>query len=536
MFVTRLLQSGLILNEKLESKYKHDIHCNDIELLAYYTALANIETTYHEIKHKRVPFNNILFTDTFSQNPLYFKDGVNWKKQQKIGETFGGSHKLLGQQKNTQLNVIIGNPPYSGGQETASEDNPNMHHVELETRIKNTYIELAPKGNIKGLYNSYIKALRWASDRIGKSGIIGFIIPSAWTSGHSEAGIRAHMKKDKFTDVWCFDLLGQKGQKGHGRNIFEYKGTGDGGSTQGISIAILVKNPAKQNCTIHYTKLQEIYYSGSDKRNRVKELKSIFGIKDWKSIIPNKYHDWLDQRGCEDEEFNTYMRIGNNNNKQNKTNKPLFDIYSGGLITSRDAWVYNASKNDLKNNIKHMIDHCNMQDPDNFDKDPKKIAWTKPLSKKIKKIGKPIQFSNYFIRVASYRPFIKQYLYFDPTFVTDTSLVQSLFPLNNIENPTIIVPDKNQGDFSTFLINNTPDVNTVSPSRCFPIRVKPDLSKMSDGGGGVEMANRTPPSYHNPTIIVSNKNKGEFSAFMTNATPDFQTVSNGKCFPMRAVK
>ena len=537
MFVTRLLQSGLISNKKLESKYKHDIHCNDIELLAYYTALANIETTYQGIKNKHVSFNNILYTDTFSQNPLYFKDKKHWTKQRKLGEIFGGAHKLLDKQKDTELDVIIGNPPYSGGQENANDDNQNTKHMDLEKLIKGSYVEHAPKGNTKGLYNSYIKAFRWASDRIGKSGIIGLVTPSSFINGYSEAGLRVCFEEE-FTDIWCFDLLGQKGQKGHGRNIFEYKGIGEGGTTQGIVVTILVKNPDKiktGKCTIHYTKLQETDYSGSDKRNRVKDVMSIANITDWKTIIPNKYHDWINQRDDDDEKFKTYMQIGNKN--KIKTDNSLFSMYSGGIVTSRDAWVYNASKDDLKNNIKTTIDYCNTQDPDNFTINPEKVAWTKPLSKEIKKIGKPIQFSDSFIRIASYRPFIKHYLYFDPTFITDKSLIQSLFPTNNnMKSLTIMVPDKNQGDFSAILINNMPDINTVSPSRCFPLHVKTNtMSKVGVGGGG-RHKQKTQSPHHNPTIIVSNKNKGEFSVFMTAVTPDLQLVSNGQCFPMKVMK
>ena len=134
------------------------------------------------------------------------------------------------------------------------------------------------------------------------------------------AGIRACLV-DEFTDIWCFDLLGEKGVPGHGRNIFEYKGTNVGGTTRGVAITILVKKPDKQGGTVQYAKLREVDYSGENKRTRVKELGSIAGISDWQIITPDKYHNWLDQPGKAGDEFKQHLPIGSDRGKKHKDDK-----------------------------------------------------------------------------------------------------------------------------------------------------------------------------------------------------------------------
>ena len=161
-------------------------------------------------------FNGISLTDTFNTGSI----------DEHVGDMMASPKRRIKRQRSANITVVIGNPPYSGGQKSGNEDNKNISHPELEARVKNTYIKRAPKGNQRGLYNSYIKAIRWASDRIGDSGVIGFVSPSSWINGISEAGVRACLQEE-FTDIWCFDLRGDvKGAFNmKSRNIFEYQGT-----------------------------------------------------------------------------------------------------------------------------------------------------------------------------------------------------------------------------------------------------------------------------------------------------------------------
>ncbi len=240
-FLTRLMSPDLelILDADIERKYKHELFASEIVLLAYYIAAVNCESVYGSRTGSFKQFEGLSLCDTFNPGQL----------EEHTGDIMAEPKKRIRKQRESEINVVICNPPYSGGQSTANEDNKNVSHPILERHIKNTYIRMAPKGNKRGLYNSYVKALRWASDRIGDSGVIGFITPSGFITGNSEAGIRACLEME-FTDIYCFDLRGDvKGKQDWRREGGKIFGSG---STVGTAITILVKNPAKHHSTIHY--------------------------------------------------------------------------------------------------------------------------------------------------------------------------------------------------------------------------------------------------------------------------------------------
>ncbi len=477
IFIAQLIERGMI--DALRDKYQNDIYANEVMLPAFYVAMSNIEASYQKMTGEYTPFQGISYMDTFAQHPSYRLDSEFRQKQTRItDDNLEEAMERVKRQNMDYVNVIVGNPPYSGGQETASEDNKNDSHPALETRIKNTYTSKARNVGFKGAIlnpnNSYIKAIRWASDRIGESGVIGIITPSGFITGNSEAGIRACLEME-FTDVYCFDLLGEKGRTGHGRNIFEYKGESTGGTTVGTAITILVKNQDKQGCTIRYSKLQESDYSGEDKRKRVKELGSIAGME-WEIITPDRFHDWLEQRGDTSERWDSITPMGSKEGKRGKTNDVMFGMYSRGVITSRDDWVYNASPQDLEENMRRTIEYCSKQDLDHFDTNEKDVAWTPIMEKKIRDNGNP-EFNRSNIRISLYRPFIKQYLYLDSTFVEHEYHIPSFYPHPDSKNNSIMVPDKIKGEFSTIITDITPDLHIHEASQCFPMRAKKQKDK-----------------------------------------------------------
>lgn len=524
-FITRLMSPdlGLILNKDIDRKYQNELFANEIILLAYYIAAVNCESLYGHRTGCFEAFNGISLTDTFNNTNL----------DEHTGDMMTVPKRRIKKQRESKITVVIGNPPYSGGQKSADKDNQNTRHPELEARVNETYIKMAQKGNTKILYNPYIKALRWASDRIGKSGVIGFVTPSGWISGNTEVGIRACIKEE-FTDIWCFNLRGDVKNKDNwrkeGAKIF------GSGPTEPIGITILIKNPHKQGCTIHYKAVDDYLDTVDKKFEIVKNAQSIVGIIDWQTIVPNKYHDWINQRGNDDEKFKTYTPIGSKDAKRGKTDEILFGVYSNGLKTHRDAWVYNASKQELEDNIKTMINYCNTQSPDKFIMNPKKVAWTPGLSTEMKKIRKPIQFLKSNIRTAMFRPFIKHYLYFDLTFIDSKYQIPRFFPSNNIKNPTITVPDKIKGTFSTLMTDTTTDLHIHEAAQCFPLHVKKNADQMNIGGGGNAEQAQDHSIYRNLTIIVPDKIKGEFSVFITDMTPDLEVIHHGQCFPMKVME
>ena len=475
IFLARLMESGH-LGRRLDEA---DLSFGENKLLAYYTACANLETAQEELSGNRTPFDGGSYVDTFTIPPDWRSlkmDGRAHEQAEITDPLFQRMRDVRDRQRDAHVHVIMGNPPYSGGQKTANDDNQNTAHPELEAKITKTYVDRIPDAiyQKRAVKNEYVKALRWASERIGESGIIGFIMPSAWITGNAEAGIRACLYEE-FTDVYCFDLLGQKGISGHGRNVFEYRGTSEGGTTVATSIVILVKNPAKEKHEIHYASLSKNEYEGEQKRGKVKELKDISRVE-WRTITPDSYHDWLNQRGKMSPEWNGMMTMGSKDGKRGKSDSVLFKHYLPGLGTGRDAWVYNSSAIELTKNMKRHIDYCNSQDPNNFNKNPKYAAWNPYLANELRKLNAEckqpkLNISN--IRMSLYRPFFKQRLYYDKTFV-QVHHVANHFP-NNVKNMAILVPDKTKGDFSSIITDTAPERQVITNEQCFPFKTRKQM-------------------------------------------------------------
>ena len=463
-FITRILQSGLITTNMYE-KYKNDLYANEIILLAYYVSTINIETTYANLRHgkKYVRFNGMRYTDTFSQDPRFRYDSNHRRDQIKIHEgVLKEEKKRVLQQKGSHVHVIVGNPPYSAGQKDFNEQNRNTPYPKIDARIKDKYVTGMNVKNINKLYNSYIRALCWASDRIGDSGIIALVIPSVFLRSDTTAGIRASLHKE-FNEIWCFDLRGNGNITGDGRSVFEYPGQSSGGTKTPVVIAILVKNPKKNNHVIWYSSLEDKYKSGPDKRNRIKELKSISGVKKWQEVIPDKYHDWLTTRN---DVFYQYVPIGSEIAKSSGNENAIFRLFYQGVGTSRDPWTYNSSKSDLIDNMTKHITYCNAQDLDNPIIDPTQAKWTDDLSHRLKNTTP--KFNKNQIRIALYRPFFKQYLYYDKIFNHRIKIVTKAFPNNDSENLVIILTNRFIDEFSTIVTNMIPDLNILTSDQCFP--------------------------------------------------------------------
>ena len=522
IFISRLLESGMISGEQMYAKYKNDIYASEIMLPAYYVAMANISSSYQKMKNggrgRPAQFEDVSLMDTFDQHPQYRLDAKFRQKQIRLSDSdFEEAHARKRKQGMDSIDVIMTNPPYSGGQKTANEDNKNVSHPELEKRIEETYIKSAPKGNVRGLYNSYVKAFRWTSDRIGNSGIIGIITPSAYITGISEGGIRARLKEE-FTDVYCFDL------RGNVKNVEKWKEEGGkifgSGSTVGTAILILIKNPNKIECNVHYKDIGN-YLTREEKLKIIERFSSIENI-DWQNITPDTYNDWIEQRGLKSKSWKKLLPIGSKEGKAGKDNRVVFRNYSRGLVTGRDQWAYNSSIKNLESNIKTSINHCNIQNLSNFEKNPKKVAWSTELSTALKKLSKPQKFDKSKIRIALFRPFTKRFLYFDPVFVSARYRIPQFFPTGDDKNPSILIPDKG-GAVSTIITDSTPDLNNIAPNQCFPLQVK----------ANDDTHTHTHTQQINLCILVPDKIKGEFSVFITDMTPDLHVLETGQAFPLK---
>lgn len=483
-FITRLLQSGVIKPEDLDRKYQNEIHANELVLLAYYIASVNIENVYHELtpdpndgigKEVYLPFNGICLTDTFQLGET--KEG-----EIKFSEMFPKNSERVEKQIKTPIKVIIGNPPYSVGQKSANDNAQNQSYPILDKKIANTYAKLTDATNKNSLYDSYIKAFRWSSDRIDENegGIVAFVTNGAWLDGNSTDGFRKSLEKE-FDSIYVFNLRGNARTSGELRQK-EGGGVFGLGSRTPISITLLVKNPQskKEKASIFYKDIGD-YLSREDKLKIVKETKTFLNPSlELTQLKPNEHGDWINQRN---DAFDNFIELGDK--KGDNIEKSFFvPFYSNGLKTQRDSWCYNSNNSLLLNNVRNTIDFYNTEATDlksklevnksldskqilNFD--DKKISWTRALIWDAEK-GKQIQFKKESIRIASYRPFFKQFLYFDRSLNEMVYQIPKLFPKKEFENLVICVPGAGDSkEFSLLIAKNIPDLGFNGACQCFPL-------------------------------------------------------------------
>ncbi len=409
-FITRLLQSNLIKPEDMEYKYRYDIHANEIVLLAYYIAAINIEATYHGLmKGNYIPFKHIGLTDTFHL----------FEKKDLMEGTMKENSEYLEHQKNLNIEVIFGNPPYSTGQKSENDNAKNTPYPILNDRIRETYAAQSKANLRQALYDSYIRAIRWASDRIDNAVVIDFVTNGNFISGYSMDGLRKSLAKE-FTSIYVLNLRGDirknmmnKKNSQEGENVF------GNGSMTGIAVTLFIKNPnVSGDCKIYYHDIGDSL-TKEKKLKIIEALASIEGItrskKGWQIITPDKHGDWLGQR---DDSFKAFLAMG----AKKGHDKKLFEIYSCGLKTNRDAWTYNSSRDALSKNIHGMISFYNKEVKrfndtyhtdhkartkvvDNFvNADEKKISWSHNVKQELVK-GKIFEFEDTCFIQSLYRPF-----------------------------------------------------------------------------------------------------------------------------------
>jgi predicted helicase len=471
-FITRMLQSGLISPEQLPHKYAHEIHANEIVLLAYYIAAINIEAVYHGLMGGDYkPFQGICLTDTFQ---LYEKDDL-------ISKLLVDNSARRTRQKNLPIRVIMGNPPYSAGQQSANDNAANIAYPHLDASIAKTYAAHTQATNKNALYDSYIRAIRWGSDRLGDSGVLAYVSGGAWAERPFANGMRKCLQED-FTNLYVFHLRGDvrknmlsKGKAREGGNVF------GSGSMTGIAISVFVKNPnAKTHGNIFYHDIGDDL-SEQQKIEIIQTFKSINGIKaagGWQPITPDKHHDWLTQR---DDSFEAFISLGD---KKDKKTAVLFENYSRGLETNRDAWCYNSSYEEVSTRIQQTINFYNKEVARFKDAllntkitkiedflvfDPKQISWNRSLKHSVS-MKKNILFNETVIQKAVYRPFKKEWVYFDNSLNAYVNQLPRIFPYAEAENRVICVSGVGaRSGFSAMMVDAIPNLHTLDTGQCFPL-------------------------------------------------------------------
>ncbi len=355
--------------------------------------------------------------------------------------------------------VAVGNPPY-GGRGARGGGNPGAEYPKIDERIRGTYGAKTKTRGSRWLYDSYARALRWASDRVGKRGIVAFVTNSSFIRSETGSGIRACLAEE-FDEIWCLDLRGNRRTRGEaskkeGGNVF------GSGSRVPVAVVLLVKNPQRQERAIRYKDIGDSL-PAKTKLGAVGKAGSVGGIGGWRIIKPDARHDWLDQRG---QEFGKYAPMGSDA-KSGRRRDGIFEAHSPGMATRRDAWVYNSSRKELARNMERHIEYYNGQDPGEPGTDPSRGKWSEDLSAASRRLGKQC-LDRGKIRTAQYRPFFRQYAYFDRVFISAMSKIPSFFPRGGSENVAICV-SRIGGDFSALATGAAPDMQLVSNGLCFPL-------------------------------------------------------------------
>ena len=461
-FIVRLMQD--IQGTALEEKYRHELHCNEVMLLPYYIASLNIEQEYFQRTGTYLPFEGITLADTFElleqqQGELFTRENTERVKRQKAADMF----------------VVIGNPPYNAQQINENDNNKNRKYEVMDKRIAETYVKDSKATLRNKLYDPYVKAIRWASERIGVEGVVAFVTNNSFLDGLAFDGMRKHLAED-FDAIYILDLGGnaRKGLKVSDANVF--------GIRVGVSINLFVKNKSKssEKPNIFYYRTDDLW-NKKQKFDLLNACQHIGGIA-WKSVQPDSRQTWLTE-GLH-AEFDTFIPMGSKEVKSKKdSGEAIFSLYSAGVVTSRDNLVYAFDLAMLQERVRTFIEIYNTavdrrrrHDPktpiENFidTRDPR-IKWSRQVKASLKKLELSTYEDHHF-RPALYRPFCQKYLYFDNFWNEERYQQHRIFPIPETEeeNRVICVAGiGNRKGFGCFATNKIPTFDLAfEKTQCFP--------------------------------------------------------------------
>jgi predicted helicase len=460
-FVTRLLQSGLIKPADLHRKYTQELFANEIVLLSYYIAAINIETVFaeestkHGLGHGYVPFGGIALTDTFQLNESdgAFDSGV-----------FPENSERVKRQKNQEIRVIVMNPPYSAGQESANDNNQNQTYPVLDKSIAETYAKLSTATLKNSLFDSYVRGIRWASNRIKNDGVIAFVSNGSFIDGNAADGLRKTFAAE-FSRIFVYNLRG--GIRGRSGDAAKREGGNVFPIMTPVAVTVLIKNSAHSGpADIQYRDIGD-YLTREEKLDQLAIEQSLEGTE-WETITPNEHGDWINHR---DENYETFQPIGDKVTKGKSGSPGIFENYSHGLKTNRDAWVYNFSKSNLLSNVRRLLSAYDESRvifrelkgrglsvakiiEDHITNDPSSISWTRGLRHDLaQNKAHPIDVAQ--VITSQYRPFNRQFAYFGKSLNELVGQLPRLFPTPMLHNLGIMIPVGPSAQFFSVLISDT---------------------------------------------------------------------------------
>lgn len=480
-FITRLLQSGLIKDTDLKRKYKQELHANEIVLLAYYIATVNIENAYHDLIPKiednvkdqnYVPFEGIVLTDTFQL-------GETNESEELFSEIFPQNSARATKQKKTPVRVIIGNPPYSIGQKSANDNAQNQSYPNLEKRIESTYAASSTAGLNKSLYDAYIKAFRWSTDRLksDQGGIIAFVTNGNWLDKPSMNGFRKYLELE-FSKIYVINLRGAI--RGKSRELAKKEGQNVFDILTGVAITLLVKKQCNKNeqAEIKYFDIGD-YLTKKEKLELLSRNKTILNSNFiFENIKPDAHFDWINLRTSLFESFFDTAPA----KKFDMKTKSIFTLNVIGVVTNRDNWVYSFSKKNLKDVLtKTLIEYELLRKEFHktgtthnlnkfIEENSEFIKWTVNLKSDLEK-NNCLTINESKLLQANYRPFIKRHLYYDKSLIERPGIFNSIFPENSsmIYNVAIGVSGEIRKDFTVLIVDRISDLEVVGRTQYFPL-------------------------------------------------------------------
>ncbi len=488
-FIARLLskENGLISDEALKEKFLNHLFAFDIVLLAYYIALINITQAAQNRDGSLKNFKNIALTDSLDIYEEKNDKGVfdlfkDLEENKEIKDTLADQN----------IRVIIGNPPYSSGAKSQNDNNQNLSHPKLEKRVYEKYGQISTSRNVGATTrDTLIQSIYMASELLKDKGVLGFVVNGGFIDSKSADGFRKSVAKD-FAHLYVLNLRGNARTSGEtfkkeGGKIF------DSGSRATIAVIFFVKDTSVKNSIIHYHDIGD-YLKREDKLNRLAHFTNLDAIP-FETIIPNNKGDWINQR---EDEFEKLIPL-----KRDKNSKSVFDINSGGVASGRDPWVYNFSKDALRCSVQKCMDTYNADlkrfnthfreafkqrtksvksadlykqlNDSEITTDKTKIAWVQNLKMQLIKGKKLDDFSQEKISVSLYRPFNKQYFYYERELSWSFYLMKKIFPDKDAQNVVINTGVGNGKNFSALVSDCISSHDLILHNQAYPLYYYDDL-------------------------------------------------------------
>ena len=452
-FIAELIE--YLPKAQLPYKYEHEIHCNEVAILPYYIANLNIEFTYEQKMGDYAGFHNICFMDTLDHT--VFAD----KQLNLLSMTVENTARIK-RQNDRKISVIIGNPPYNAKQENFNQNNANDYYQAVDKRIKDTYIKYGKAQNQIVIYDMYTRFIRWASDRLSHNGIIAFVSNNSFIDALAYDGFRKVIAEE-FNEIWIIDTKGNARNSGErrrqeGGNIFSDQ------IRVGVAIYFLIRNENLQGF--------KVFYHAFDDYAKAEEKKDFLAKNKLQNINfihynPDKNNNWINQT---DNNFDSLLPLIDKEVKSGKAETAVFKMFSRGVATQRDEWVYDLSLENLTEKMKYLISVYQETLKDNDYKDKFSVKWDRELTKYLeKRINK--SFHNELIVNSLYRPYFKQYFYFDKHFNGMTYQWFNIYNDKNSDNKYIAIPGlASPKNFHLIATEAIVDLNCLpAGSQCLPL-------------------------------------------------------------------